>query len=204
MVKLVLFSGSLRRASMNSAMIRAAARHAGKHPAVGAATILSLREFPLFDEDCEGPGEPAVIAAAKRAVHAADGLLIATPEYNGAMSGVVKNAVDWLSRPWGSSPLTGKPVVTMSAAPGPRGGRNGQETLRDSLDELGARVIPHDLLAIPGTGLLDDQGEVADHETLRKIGLLVSILVATCTDQQELATEYQDLLDEVHVEDTYR
>ena len=190
---------------MNSAVIRAAARCAEAHPAVGEASILSLRDFPLFDEDCEGPGEPAVIAAAKRAIRAADGMLIATPEYNGAMSGVVKNAVDWLSRPWGNSALTDKPVVTMSAAPGSRGGRKGQEILRDVLDELGARVIPHDILAISGTGdLFDDRGEVVDHETLQQIGLLVSILIAGCIDQQALTAEYQDLLDGAQVEDTYR
>jgi chromate reductase, NAD(P)H dehydrogenase (quinone) len=203
-MKLVLMSGSLRHGSLNSAVIRAAAKYAERHPAVGGSSVLSLRDFPLFDEDIEGPGEPPAVVAAKRAVCAASAILIATPEYNGAMSGVVKNAVDWLSRPWGGSPLTDKPVATVSAAPGPGGGRKAQEILRGVLSELGARVIPHDILAISGTsGLLDNNGEVAEAGALLRIGLLVSTLVASCADQGSLTAEYRDLPDDAQVGGVY-
>ncbi len=193
MVRLVLLSGSLRHASTNSAVIRAAARCAEKYMAVGEVSILPLRNFPLFDEDIEELGDPPMVAVAKQAVRAADGILIATPEYNGAMSGVVKNAVDWLSRPWGRSPLTDKPVATVSAAPGSGGGRKGQETLREVLDELGASVVPHDILAISSSrSLFDDNGEVADAGTLMQINLLVCELIASCTQLESLTGECRD------------
>jgi chromate reductase, NAD(P)H dehydrogenase (quinone) len=195
-------SGSLRAASMNSAVIRAAAGCAVRHHSVSEVSVLSLRDIPLFDEDVEEQGDPPAVAAAKRAVRAADGLFVATPEYNGALSGVLKNAVDWLSRPWGSSPLTDKPVVTVSVAPGSRGGRRAQETLREILDELGAWVIPHELLAISGTrDLFDAKGEVADAGTQARLDALVAVLVAGCAGQRSLTAEYRDLLDGAHVED---
>lgn len=183
MVKLVLISGSLRRGSMNSAMIRAAHRIAVRNPQVEAALILPLHDFPPFDEDVEMAGDPPPISLAKLSVAGADGILIATPEYNGAMSGVLKNAIDWLSRPWGNSPMTAKPVVTMSAAPGSRGGRKAQAVLRPVLQELGADVVPHDLVAVSGAGdLFDATGEVSDRAVLAQVAVLVSALVARCME----------------------
>jgi chromate reductase, NAD(P)H dehydrogenase (quinone) len=191
MVELVFLSGSLRHGSMNSAVIRAAVRCAEKHPAVDRISTLSLRGIPLFDEDIEELGDPPAVAAAKQLVQAADSVFIATPEYNGALSGVLKNAIDWLSRPWGSSALTDKPVITVSAAPGLSGGRSGQVTLRQILDELGAWVVPHDLVTISAAhGVFDGKGEIADVEILTRIDLLVATLVASCTDQQSLTVDY--------------
>ncbi|HTZ45341.1 MAG TPA: NADPH-dependent FMN reductase [Jatrophihabitans sp.] len=183
MVTLVLISGSLRRGSVNSALIRAAQRVAARHPEVTASSILPLHDFPPYDEDAEAVGAPLTIVRARRQVSEADGLLMATPEYNGAMSGVLKNAVDWLSRPWRSSPLTAKPVVTLSAAPGAGGGIKGQITLRPVLAELGADVVPHDLVAVPGApDLLDADGELGSDAVLAQLEMLVDTLVARCVE----------------------
>lgn len=190
MVEFVFISGSLRHGSINSAVIRAAIRCAEKYPVVDRISTLSLREIPLFDEDIEELGDPPAVANAKRLVQAADSVFIATPEYNGALSGVLKNAIDWLSRPWGSSPLTDKPVITVSAAPGLGGGLSGQVTLRQILDELGAWVVPHDLVTISAAhGVFDSKGEIADIEILTRIDLLVASLVASCTDQQSITVD---------------
>lgn len=174
MVDLVLLSGSLRRASMNSAVIRIAARSATVNAHVGAVSILPLREIPFYDGDVEKVGDPPAVRAAKEIVDAADGLLIATPEYNGAPSGVLKNALDWLSRPWGDSVLTGKPVATVSAAPGAGGGRKAQLCLREILTELGAEVIPYEPLALSVTG----------RQVSADLDALVSALVAACRQRE--------------------
>lgn len=118
MVTIVGFSGSLRAGSYNTALLRAAA---SMMPADSRLDEVSIRPFPLYDADAEAArGVPAEVAAMKDAIAAADGLLLATPEYNNSMPGVAKNAIDWLSRP--SSDIArvfgGKPVAIVGASPG--------------------------------------------------------------------------------------
>ena len=145
--------------------------------------MLSLHDFPPFDEDVEIIGDPLPISLAKLSLACADGILIATPEYNGAMSGVLKNAIDWLSRPWGNSPMTAKPVATLSAAPGMGGGRKAQAALLPVLQELGADLVLHDLVTVSGArDLLDATGEVSDCAVLAQMSALASALVARCVD----------------------
>ena len=96
MTKVLGISGSLRRGSYNSALLRAAAR---LMPAESALEIASIRGIPLFDGDVEAQGMPATVAQLKEAMVAADGVLLVTPEYNNGLPGVFKNAIDWLSRP---------------------------------------------------------------------------------------------------------
>jgi chromate reductase len=188
MVKLVLISGSLRRDSLNSTVIRAVERIALRHPQIEAVSILPLHDIPPFDEDVELIGDPPSVSAAKRMLDGADGLLLATPEYNGAMSGVLKNAIDWLSRPWGNSSMTAKPVATLSAAPGMGGGRKAQAALRPVLEELGADLVRHELVAVSGAGdRLDVTGELSDRAALAQLTVLVSALVARCTQVQPAA-----------------
>lgn len=116
-MRLAGISGSLREQSYNSALLRAAQR---LMPEGSTLEIVSIREFVLFDADLEKHGVPAPVARAKEQVMAADGLILATPEYNGAMSGVLKNALDWLSRP--PPPQAGalrhKDVALMGVTPG--------------------------------------------------------------------------------------
>ena len=121
MTKLVGISGSLRRASFNTALLRAAATLL---PAGASLEIRTLNDIPLYDGDLEAAeGLPAAVSALKEALVAADGVLLATPEYNNGIPGVFKNAIDWLSRP--SSDMTrvfgGRMVALMGASPGPFG-----------------------------------------------------------------------------------
>ena len=118
MTKLVGISGSLRRGSFNSALLRAATE---AMPPGTELTIGSIREIPLYDGDIEADeGIPEPVARLKEAIAAADGLLLVTPEYNNSVPGVLKNAIDWLSRPPADikKVFGGKPVALMGASNG--------------------------------------------------------------------------------------
>jgi chromate reductase len=107
-------AGSLRRASFNRGLIRAAV---GLAPAGLAVTVYDLGAIPMYNGDVEALGDPEPVTAFKRAIAGADALLIATPEYNHCVPGMLKNAIDWASRPARASVLTGKPVAIMGASP---------------------------------------------------------------------------------------
>lgn len=126
---IVGFAGSLRQASYNKALLRAAQ---GLAPERMRIEIHDLAAVPLFNEDVEAQGVPQGVADLREAIAAADGLLIAVPEYNHGVPGVLKNAVDWLSRPPRKSVLSGKPTALVGASPGTTGTARGQSQLRQS------------------------------------------------------------------------
>ncbi len=136
-------SGSLRRDSLNSALLRAAAER------LPAGTELieyeRLREIPPYDADVEEEGTPAVVEELREAVRAADAVLIATPEYNHSLPGQLKNALDWISRPAGESALSGKPAAAIGASTGMFGAVWAQAEARKVLSALGGRVIETEL-----------------------------------------------------------
>lgn len=141
-MKLLGISGSLRRASFNTALLQAAAELL---PAGVSLERHDLRELPLFDQDLEEQGDPAPVAALKQAIDRADALLLASPEYNGGITGVLKNAIDWASRKGTgrpSAPLTGKRVCIVGASPGVTGTVRAQDALRLVLRRAGAIVEP--------------------------------------------------------------
>jgi len=149
MVTLVAFSGSLREGSFNRALLRAAAELV---PADVELRIASIREIPLYDGDVEAAeGVPATVQALKDAIAAADGLLLATPEYNNAMPGVAKNAIDWLSRPPADIPRVfgGKPVGLIGASPGGFGTLLAQNAWLPVFRTLGARLWSEGRLVVP-------------------------------------------------------
>ena len=116
--KIVGISGSLRRGSLNTSLLRAAA---GLMPAEAELTVNTLHGIPVYDADEEAAhGTPAPVAALKDAVAAADGLLLVTPEYNHSIPGVFKNGIDWMSRPPEDSDrvFARKPVAVIGASPG--------------------------------------------------------------------------------------
>ena len=136
-------AGSLRRGSLNSALLRAAAE---RLPA-GAALIPfeQLSEIPPYDEDVEVDSVPEVVRDLREAILNADAVLIATPEYNHSIPGQLKNALDWASRPAGKSALNGKPAATIGASTGMFGAVWAQAELRKVLGAMGGRVLEAEL-----------------------------------------------------------
>ena len=121
------FAGSLRAGSYNGALLRSAQEMA---PAGLAIEIYESIDLPLFNEDIEAQGDPEPVAAFKMAIAEADAVLIATPEYNYGVPGVLKNAIDWASRPPGRGPLDGKLAAIIGASVGTVGSARAQQQLR--------------------------------------------------------------------------
>jgi len=132
------FAGSLRAGSYNAALLREAVSRA---PEGLEIAVVDISGFPLYDADLEVRAYPGTVLAAKRAVDEADGVLLATPEYNYGIPGVMKNAVDWLSRPYGDGTLTGKPAAFMGASPGYAGTMRAQLALRQMWHYFDAPVF---------------------------------------------------------------
>ena len=103
--------------------------------------MIDLTPIPLYDADVDRAGQPVAVVDMKRRIEAADGVLVVTPEYNGHFSGVLHNAIDWASRPAGSSSFTDKPTAIASVSAGARGGRRAQPHLRTLLGVVRARVM---------------------------------------------------------------
>jgi chromate reductase len=136
-------SGSLRRGSLNSALLRAAAE---RLPAgVELVEFDRLGEVPPYDEDVEVGATPAVVEELREEVRGADAILIATPEYNHSIPGQLKNALDWVSRPAGRSALNGKPAAVIGTSTGMFGAVWAQAELRKVLGAMGGRVVETDL-----------------------------------------------------------
>jgi chromate reductase len=123
------FAGSLRRGSYNRALLRAATELA---PPALHIDIHELDGIPLYNGDIEAAGAPPSVVHLREAIRQADALLIATPEYNHGVPGVLKNAIDWLSRPPRDSALNGKVAAVMGASPGMTGTARGQSQLRQA------------------------------------------------------------------------
>jgi NAD(P)H-dependent FMN reductase len=163
MNSLIGLSGSLRRGSYNSALLRAAA---GLVPGGSALDIASIRDIPLYDGDLEAEhGIPEPVTALKGRIAAADGLLLATPEYNGSLPGVLKNAIDWLTRPALDTARVfgGKAVGVIGATPGRMGTALAQAAWLPVLRALGTRPFFGETLYVSGAGkLFDADGQITD------------------------------------------
>jgi chromate reductase, NAD(P)H dehydrogenase (quinone) len=163
MTRLIGLSGSLRRASFNSALLRAAAE---LMPEGAELAIGSIRDIPLYDGDVEAEdGIPGPVTVLKEAIAAADGLLLVTPEYNNSIPGVFKNAVDWLSRPPADIKRVfgGKPVALMGASPGGFGTILSQNAWLPVLRTLGAEFWSGGrLLVSRAPSVFDEQGALTD------------------------------------------
>lgn len=138
MLTLLGLSGSLRAGSHNSAILRAL-RDAMTGEVV--LNLFPLNDLPLYNGDLDGDPALAPVAAFRAAISAADGVVIASPEYNYGMSGVMKNALDWASRPYGQAPLAAKPVLTLTSSMASTGGARAQAQLNETLTAIGARLV---------------------------------------------------------------
>ena len=165
MTKLIGLSGSLRRASFNSALLRAAAEAT---PQGAEITIATIRGIPLYDGDVEvAEGIPEPVSALKEAIIASDGLFLVTPEYNNSIPGVFKNAIDWLSRPATDIKRVfgGRPVALLGASPGGGGTILSQNAWLPVLHTLGAELWSEGrLLVSRANSAFDDQGKLSDEK----------------------------------------
>jgi chromate reductase len=169
-------AGSLRRASYNRGLIRAAMELA---PSGTSVVPYDLADLPMFDADVEADGDPQAVTAFKRAISDADALLIATPEYNHCVPGVLKNAVDWASRPARRSVLTGKPVAIMGASTGRGATARAQAHLRDGLAYTNGFVLPLPEVLVGLAGeKFDDESNLKDERTRDEVRDLLVALAA--------------------------
>ena len=166
-------AGSLRADSFNRRLLLTDAEDVSS--SVNVVLWDRLAQIPAFDEDREADSIPASVADLRRAIRAADAVLIATPEYNRSIPGALKNALDWASRPFATNPLRGKPAAVISASPSPRGGQAAQEDLRRVLRVIGADVVDEGLAVASVHRRLTDDGP--DQELRRQLRHLVSVLV---------------------------
>jgi chromate reductase len=161
--RVVAIAGSLRRRSYNRALIEAAEQLA---PPGLEIQLVEIGGLPFYNADLEAKGDPPAVAAYKEAVTGADGLLIATPEYNDGIPAVLSNAMDWGSRLPGRAPLTGKPVALMGASPGQVGTARAQLHLRQVLGHMQARVLPPpELLVARAHERFDPELRLTDENT---------------------------------------
>ncbi len=160
-MRILALSGSLRRDSHNTALLRAAA--ALLPPDVEVVIYESLAAIPNFNDD-EVPSRPAAAQDFWDAVAEADGVLISTPEYNSSIPGVLKNALDWLSRPLQESPLRNKPAVVIGASTGMFGAVWAQAETRKVLGAIGARVIDRELPLPTAHEQFHESGRLLDAE----------------------------------------
>jgi len=175
-------SGSLREGSHNTSLLRAAAT--ALPPGVELRLYEGLREIPPYDSDRDEPADPAV-ERLREAIASADGVLIATPEYNGSIPGVLKNALDWASRPFPDNAFRGKPVAVIGASTGLFGAVWAQAETRKVLGVVGADVIDQELpVGLADTAFADD-GQLLDAEQRAALAGLVGVLTARRAGQPE-------------------
>jgi chromate reductase len=173
-VKVLGFAGSLRKDSYNRAALRAAKELL---PPGMALEICDLASIPLFNEDVESDGFPTAVVEFKERIAAADALLIATPEYNYSIPGVLKNALDWASRPPGQSPLMGKPLAFMGASTGYFGTSRAQYHLRQVCVILNMHPVNSPEVFISGAASkFDGTGRLTDAMFRDSIGKLLEAL----------------------------
>jgi chromate reductase, NAD(P)H dehydrogenase (quinone) len=170
--RIVAFAGSLRRGSYNRALVHAAQELAPEGMTIGP---IEIGELPFYNADVEAEGDPPDVAAFKAALRHADGVLMATPEYNDGIPAVLTNAIDWGSRLPGRSPLMGKPVALMGASPSQTGTARAQLHLRQLLSHVQARLLPPpELLVARAHERFDAELRLQDESTRR---LLADLLV---------------------------
>jgi chromate reductase len=174
-VKILGISGSLRHDSYNTKLLRAASELLP--PGAEFELWDGLKAVPPYDEDDDVQPAAAGVAALREAIAEADAVLFATPEYNWSVPGVLKNAIDWASRPLASNPLRNKPVAVVGASTGAFGAVWSQAELRKVLTATGARVLEGDVAVGHAPTRFDDEGRLVDGEHREQLGEVVTALV---------------------------
>jgi chromate reductase len=179
-------SGSLRRDSHNTSLLRAAAEAAG--PDVELEIYDGLKEIPPFDEDDDVHPRPPSVTGLNDAIAAADAVLFSTPEYNSSIPGQLKNAIDWVSRPIATNSLRNKPVAVVGASTGAFGAVWAQAELRKVLSALGARVLDVEL-PVPHAHTRFDAGALTDDEIRASLAEAIETLAAEARERDEVVVE---------------
>jgi chromate reductase len=175
LIKILAFAGSLRAGSYNKALIRAAVKVT---PPNMTLEVFDLDGIPPYNADLENTPPPRVVDF-KEKIRQADALLIATPEYNYSIPGVLKNALDWASRPVAGNPLEGKPVAVMSASTGRFGGARAQYHLPQTFVFLNMHPINKpEVMLSDAAHNVDENGNVTNEQTVKLIGQLLEALAA--------------------------
>jgi chromate reductase len=184
-MRILAIPGSVRRDSHNVSLLR----HLAEQAPAGVEIELwdGLKSIPPYDEDDDGHDAPAPVLELREAIAAADGILIATPEYNSSIPGVLKNAIDWASRPRATTPLQGKPAAVVGATTGSFGAVWAQAELRKVLRSTGARVVDNDLPLSKAHEIFDPEhpATIADHD--ERIAEVLEALAAEVETNLELA-----------------
>jgi chromate reductase, NAD(P)H dehydrogenase (quinone) len=183
-MRILGITGSLRRDSYNHALLR----EAGERLPAGAELVEfdRLGEIPPYDADVEAEGSPEPVAALRQAMREADAVIVATPEYNHSIPGVLKNALDWASRPAGQSALTGKPAVVIGASTGMFGAVWAQAETRKVLGALGGRVVEGELPVARAAELLHNGKLELPPEQSEQLEGLLAELVSEAEQLREL------------------
>jgi chromate reductase len=175
-IRVLGFAGSLRKGSYNRALLRAAQEVAPENMEID---IFDLLEVPLYNGDVEANGDPEGVARFKQAIRDADGVLMVTPEYNHGVPGVMKNAVDWASRPPRGAALDRKPVAIMGASPGITGSARGQSQLRQAFEFTNSYAMPQpEFLLFKAHEKFDEEGRLTDEVTRRFLGQFLTAFAA--------------------------
>jgi NAD(P)H-dependent FMN reductase len=174
-VKILVLVGSLRAASVNRQLAEVAIESA---PAgVSLQLFDRLGELPFYNEDIDGDGVAEPVQALRLAAAEADAALVVTPEYNGSIPGVLKNAIDWLSRPFGDGALKGKPMAVIGSALGQYGGVWAHDETRKSFGIAGPRVVEDLKLSIPAKNF-DGKHPRETADVIQQVREVVGKLVA--------------------------
>ena len=184
-MKVLGISGSLRRDSHNTALLRSAAELL--RDGVELELWDGLKAVPPYDEDDDVEPVPAAVAELRDAIAVADAILFATPEYNHSIPGQLKNALDWASRPLATNPLRNKPVAVVGASTGAFGAVWSQAELRKVLAATGARVIEGDVAVGHAHSKFDDDGGLTDDGLGEQLAEVVHGLVTVAEARDLLA-----------------
>jgi chromate reductase len=175
-LRILGLSGSLRRGSHNANLLRAAVKLLP--PGAELEIYDGLRDLPPYDADLDVDPAPHAVERLRAALAEADGVLIATPEYNGSLPGVLKNALDWASRPFPDNALRGKPVAVIGASTGLFGAVWAQAETRKVLGVIGADVIDHELPVEQADSAFAHDGRLSNPAHTAALTNLVEVLAA--------------------------